>query len=98
MLGISGIFVLSLGLYPFVGKSYFPRTDPGQFVINLKAPTGTRLELTDELVAQVEQIVREVVPAQELRIIVSNIGMTPGILRHLHPQLRPAHRLRAGGP
>jgi hydrophobic/amphiphilic exporter-1 (mainly G- bacteria), HAE1 family len=74
VLGITGIFVLSLGLYPLVGKAYFPRTDPGQFVIDLKAPTGTRLELTDKLVDQVEQIVRAVVPKNELKIIVSNIG------------------------
>jgi len=78
VLGITGIFVLSLGLYPFVGKSYFPRTDPSQFVINLKAPTGTRLELSDHLVDQVEQIVRSIVPRDELKIIVSNIGTTPG--------------------
>ena len=38
VLGIAGIIVVSLGLYPLVGKSYFPRTDPSQFVINLKAP------------------------------------------------------------
>ena len=78
VLVISGIFVLSLGLYPLLGKAYFPRTDPGQFVINLKAPTGMRLELTDNLVSRVEQIVREVVPPRELRILVSNIGVTPG--------------------
>ncbi|MDB6046434.1 MAG: acriflavin resistance protein, partial [Gammaproteobacteria bacterium] len=79
VLGITGIFVLSLALYPLVGKSYFPRTDPGQFVINLKAPTGTRLELSDQIVGQVEQIVRSVVPRNELKIIVSNIGTTPGM-------------------
>ena len=62
VLGITGIFVLSLALYPFIGKSYFPRTDPGQFVINVKAPSGTRIELTDQLVGQVEEIVRDVVP------------------------------------
>jgi hydrophobic/amphiphilic exporter-1 (mainly G- bacteria), HAE1 family len=78
VLGITGVFILSLGLYPFVGKAYFPRTDPSQFVINVKAPTGMRLELTDELVARVERIVRDVVPANELKIIVSNIGTTPG--------------------
>jgi HAE1 family hydrophobic/amphiphilic exporter-1 len=78
VLGITGIFVLSLGLYPLVGKSYFPRTDPGQFVINLKAPTGTRLEISDQIVSQVEQIVRSIVPRNELKIIVSNIGTTPG--------------------
>jgi HAE1 family hydrophobic/amphiphilic exporter-1 len=89
VLGITGIFVLSLGLYPFVGKSYFPRTDPGQFVINLKAPTGTRLELTDDLVAKVERIVREVVPARELRILVSNIGTTPGFSSIYTPNSGP---------
>lgn len=78
VLGITGIFVLSLSLYPLVGRSYFPRTDPAQFVINLKAPTGTRLEITDQVVNQVEQIVRSIVPRNELKIIVSNIGTTPG--------------------
>ncbi|MFI5336316.1 MAG: efflux RND transporter permease subunit, partial [Opitutales bacterium] len=78
VLGIMGLFLVSLALYPLVGQAYFPRTDPGQFVINLKAPTGTRLELTDQLVTRVEKIVREVVPKEDLRIVVSNIGVTPG--------------------
>jgi multidrug efflux pump subunit AcrB len=78
VIGITGIFILSLSLYPLVGKSYFPRTDPAQFVINLKAPTGTRLEITDQAVNQVERIVRSIVPRNELKIIVSNIGTTPG--------------------
>ena len=89
VLGITGLFVLSLALYPLIGKSYFPRTDPGQFVINLKAPSGTRLELTDQLVGQVEDIVREVVPQQDLKIIVSNIGITPGFSSILTPNSAP---------
>lgn len=76
--GIAGIFLLSLGLFPRVGLSYFPKTDPGQFVINLKAPTGTRLELTEKLVADVERIIREEVPTNDLAIVVSNLGVTPG--------------------
>ncbi len=39
---IMGGFVLSLALSPFLGVAFFPRTDPGQFVINVKAPSGTR--------------------------------------------------------
>jgi multidrug efflux pump subunit AcrB len=73
-----GGFALSLGLFPFVGMSYFPKTDPAQFVINLKAPTGTRLEITESLVQQVEDIIREEVSADDLVVIVSNIGVTPG--------------------
>ena len=37
-IGVLGIFLFSLGLYPLLGLSFFPRTDPGQFVINVKAP------------------------------------------------------------
>ncbi|HSY43118.1 MAG TPA: efflux RND transporter permease subunit [Candidatus Acidoferrum sp.] len=90
ILGIIGIFILSLGLYPFIGKAYFPRTDPGQFVINVKAQSGTRLELTEQLVAQVEQIVRDVVPTNDLQIIVSNIGTTPGFNSILNPNSCPS--------
>ncbi len=76
VIGLSGLFVLSLGLAPFIGVSYFPRTDPGQFVINLKAPTGTRIEYTEDLVKAVEKIIKEEVPADELGVVVSNIGIT----------------------
>jgi len=89
VLGITGIFILSLALYPLIGEAYFPRTDPSQFVINLKATTGTRIELTDQLVQQVEQIVRDVVPPNDLKIIVSNIGVTPGFSSIYTPNSGP---------
>jgi multidrug efflux pump subunit AcrB len=89
VLGITGVFLFSLGLYPLIGKAYFPQTDPGQFVINLKAPTGTRIERTDKMVEQVENIVRQVVPAKDLRIIVSNIGVTPGFSSIYTPNSGP---------
>jgi hydrophobic/amphiphilic exporter-1 (mainly G- bacteria), HAE1 family len=75
VIGFLGVFVLSFALYPLVGLSFFPRTDAGQFVINVKAPTGTRLEVTDSYVKKVENIVHEVVPADELNSVVSNIGV-----------------------
>jgi hydrophobic/amphiphilic exporter-1 (mainly G- bacteria), HAE1 family len=78
VVGIMGIFLVSMALYPLIGEAYFPRTDPGQFVINLKAPTGTRLEITQQLVERVERIVGEVVPPEDLRILVANVGVTPG--------------------
>ena len=77
VLGVLGVFLLSLGLYPFMGLSFFPRTDPSQFVINIKAPTGTRIELTDRYIARVEEDIRSVVPPSDLGMIVSNIGITP---------------------
>ncbi|MGP8202166.1 MAG: efflux RND transporter permease subunit [Limisphaerales bacterium] len=90
VLGISGVFILSLGLYPFIGQAYFPRTDPSQFVISVKAPSGTRLELTDQLIGQVEDIVRQIVPQKDIKIIVSNIGTTPGFNAILNPNSCPS--------
>jgi multidrug efflux pump subunit AcrB len=77
VVGILGVCLFSFGLYPLLGVSFFPRTDPGQFVINVKAPTGSRLELTEQYIKHVEDDIREVVPPQELGMIVSNIGITP---------------------
>ncbi len=77
-IGLVGTAVLSFSLYPLLGVAYFPRTDPGQFVINLKAPSGTRLELTEQDVKLVEDEIRQVVSPNELGMIVSNIGVTPG--------------------
>jgi len=73
------IFVVSLAIYPLMGKAFFPRTDPGQFVINVKVPAGTRLELTNEYVAKMEQDIRGIVTPHDLNIIVSNIGITPDL-------------------
>jgi HAE1 family hydrophobic/amphiphilic exporter-1 len=79
VVGFLIFFVLCFLLYPLIGVSFFPRTDAGQFVINVKAPTGTRIELTEDYVKRVENIVRQVVPPKELETIVSNIGLTPDL-------------------
>jgi HAE1 family hydrophobic/amphiphilic exporter-1 len=77
VIGILGFCLLSFALYPFMGLGFFPRTDPGQFVVNVKAPTGTRLELTNQYVSKVESEIRKIVPPRDLDMIVSNIGITP---------------------
>jgi len=77
--GILALFVLSFALYPFLGVSFFPKTDAGQFVINVKAPTGTRIEITNTEIKKVEGIVRSVVPKDGLTSIVSNIGVMPDL-------------------
>jgi hydrophobic/amphiphilic exporter-1 (mainly G- bacteria), HAE1 family len=75
-IGLAGLSLLCFSLSPFLGVAFFPRTDPGQFVINVKAPSGTRIELTEKYIKQVEDITRQEVPPNELGMIVSNIGLT----------------------
>ena len=89
VLGLAAVSFLCLSLYPLLGVSFFPRTDAGQFVINIKAPSGTRIERTEDYVEQVEQIVREVVPTDERQIIVSNLGITPDFSAIYTPNSAP---------
>ena len=65
------------GAIPFLGLAFFPRTDAGQFAINLKVPTGTRLEVTEQYVEKVENLIRQVVGKKDLKMVVSNIGVVP---------------------
>ncbi len=79
LLIFTGIFLLSFLFIPFIGVSFFPRSDAGQFVINVKAPTGTRIEITNDYIKQVEEIVRQVVKPDDLNTVVSNIGVMPDL-------------------
>ncbi|MGD0695253.1 MAG: efflux RND transporter permease subunit [Terriglobia bacterium] len=74
---ILGVFLLSLLLFPLLGEAFFPRSDAGQFVVNVKAPTGTRVELTEKLVSKVEDVVHQMVDPHDLKLVVSNIGVVP---------------------
>ncbi len=74
---LSGLFFVSLAIYPLLGLAFFPKTDAGQFTINLKVPTGTRIEMTDQYMAKVEDLIRHEVEAKDLKRIVTNIGVVP---------------------
>jgi hydrophobic/amphiphilic exporter-1 (mainly G- bacteria), HAE1 family len=74
---LSGLFFISLAIYPLLGLAFFPQTDAGQFTINLKVPTGTRIEMTDQYMAKVEDLIRNQVEAKDLKRIVTNIGVVP---------------------
>jgi multidrug efflux pump subunit AcrB len=76
---LGGVAVLLLITFPFLGRAYFPRTDPGQFVINVRMPSGTRLEVSDQYIARVEKIIREEVRPKDLGMVVSNIGVYPDL-------------------
>jgi multidrug efflux pump subunit AcrB len=97
-------FCLSLLLFPLLGLSFFPRTDPGQFVINYKAPSGTRLEDTIQETARLEDLIKRTVPANDLDMTLANVGLNPGFSSLFSPNsamhtgflqvaLKPGHRV-----
>jgi multidrug efflux pump subunit AcrB len=76
---LGGVVLLLVLTVPFIGRAYFPRTDPGQFIIDVRMPSGTRLEVSNDYIAEVEDIIRSEVPAKDLDMIVSNIGVYPDL-------------------
>jgi multidrug efflux pump subunit AcrB len=76
--GFALFFLVSLLLFPLLGLSFFPRTDAGQFVVNFKAPSGTRLVDTEAEAAKLEGIVRHIVSRHDMGLTVTNIGVDPG--------------------
>jgi hydrophobic/amphiphilic exporter-1 (mainly G- bacteria), HAE1 family len=79
VIAILGLFVASLFIYPFVGQAFFPQTDAGQFTINMKAPTGTRIEVTNDIVARIEDMIRKTVDPKDMKMVLSNIGVVNDI-------------------
>jgi len=75
---IPGFLACCLALFalaPWLGQNFFPNTDSGQFILHMRAKTGTRIEETARLADQVEAAMRRVIPARELDTIVDNIGL-----------------------
>ncbi len=67
---VSGIVLL-----PFVGQDFFPQVDGGQFTLHVRVKPGTRLETTEQIFAQVENLIRQSIPTEDLAQILDNIGI-----------------------
>ncbi len=76
LLSIVAFWVLSVViLYPWLGQDFFPSVDGGQFKLHVRAHTGTRIEDTARLCDQIEDVIRQEIPAAELGTIIDNIGV-----------------------
>ena len=74
---IAAVLVLALGgtLFMYVGRDFFPIIDGGQIQLHVRAPAGTRIEKTEQIFQAVEDKIREVIPDDERKSIVDNIGL-----------------------
>ena len=71
-------------LVPWLGENFFPDTDSGQFILHVRAKTGTRIEETARLADLVENSIRRIIPAQELDNILDNIGLPYSTINFIH--------------
>jgi multidrug efflux pump subunit AcrB len=71
-------------LVPFLGQDFFPNTDSGQFVLHLRARSGTRIEETAKLCDLVERSIRRTIPPGEMDNILDNIGLPVSQINYMH--------------
>src|SRR6202030_1371642 len=58
-----------------VGRDFFPAIDGGQIKLHVRAPAATRIEATERIFQEVEDKIREVIPARDRDLIVDDIGV-----------------------
>ena len=66
------LLIFSVILIQFIGKELMPASDEGEIRVNVEMEAGTKLEITDAKMKQVEAIVSKSVP--EIKNMVSTIG------------------------
>jgi multidrug efflux pump subunit AcrB len=71
----ASVAVASFGLAFIVGTDFFPTVDAGLMKLHFRAPSGTRIEITDKLVLDVEERIRQIIPPDELETINDMIGV-----------------------
>jgi multidrug efflux pump subunit AcrB len=81
---VLGFAAVSSFLYPFLGQNFFPSVDTGQFEMHVRMRAGTRIEETARTVGQIEQKIRQIIPASQLEMIVDNMGIPYSGIRMEH--------------
>ncbi len=71
------IFGSALLIFPFVGEDFFPSIDAGQLRLHVKAPSGTRIEVTEEIFQDVENEISQIIHPNDIDMILDNIGLNP---------------------
>src|SRR6202789_2884895 len=79
-----GVCVLTATLVPLLGQDFFPSSDNGQFILHVRAKSGTRIEETARLIDLIEASVRRHVPAAETDNILDDIGLPYSGINFMH--------------
>jgi multidrug efflux pump subunit AcrB len=71
------IFFSSLLISPFIGEDFFPSVDAGQLRLHVKAPSGTRIEMTAQIFSEVEDEIKKIIHPDDIAMLIDNIGLNP---------------------
>ncbi|MGD0647183.1 MAG: efflux RND transporter permease subunit [Acidobacteriaceae bacterium] len=75
LIACASVMATAFLLLPFIGRDFFPAVDTGQIRLHVRAMPGTRIEQSSVLMSQVEQQIRGVIPADQLDLVLDDIGL-----------------------
>ncbi|HHT9115374.1 MAG: efflux RND transporter permease subunit [Planctomycetes bacterium] len=84
LLGVFVLFLLSIFLFQRIGTELFPQIEAGQFMILVRAPSGTRVEESERLIQDIEKEIQGIIgqgdpdgmdDSSDLQMLISNIGV-----------------------
>jgi multidrug efflux pump subunit AcrB len=81
--------VCSFALLPWIGEDFFPSVDAGQIKLHVRAPTATRIEETAALCDDIERVIHEQIPANEIESMIDNIGLPYSGLNYAYSTSAP---------
>ncbi len=75
VLSFLGFIAVSFLLVPFLGRNFFPSVDTGQILIHVRTQIGTRVEETANKLADIQKVIRQIIPSEKIDTMADNVGM-----------------------
>jgi multidrug efflux pump subunit AcrB len=71
------LIVVAVFLAPHLRREFFPQVDAGQITAYFRAPSNMRLDATEKRVADFERFIKDVIPTEDMEMVVSELGIDP---------------------
>ncbi len=88
-LGFLALCLGSFALVPWLGQDFFPSIDAGQIKLHVRVPTATRIEETAAICGDIENSIRELIPARDIGSIIDNIGLPYSLISFTYSTSAP---------
>jgi len=69
------LVVVVVSMWPIMRKEFYPDVDGGAFEIYMRAPSGARIERTEDRVAEMEDFIKKTIPKEDLELIIAELGV-----------------------
>jgi multidrug efflux pump subunit AcrB len=75
VIGFLTFVLASFALVPYLGQNFFPSVDAGQILMHVRLQVGTRLEESANQFADIQKVIRKIIPPDQIETMTDNIGL-----------------------